>query len=78
VTVYVSNLGGEARKLTVTERVPVSEVKDVEVAVVSAGGARHDTKDGFLRWDADVAAQGTYEATLTYRIEASSKVALPL
>lgn len=78
VTVYVSNLGDKSRKLTVTERVPVSEVKDVDVAVVSAGGARHDAKDGFLRWDVEVAAHGTHEATLTYRVEASSKVALPL
>jgi hypothetical protein len=62
----------------VTERVPVSEVKEVDVAVVSAGGARHDAKDGFLRWDVEVAARGTHEATLTYRVEASSKVALPL
>ncbi|MFO0603125.1 MAG: mucoidy inhibitor MuiA family protein [Polyangiales bacterium] len=78
VTVYVSNLGAEARRLTVTERVPVSEVRDVEVAVVSAGGARHDAKDGFLRWDVEVPAHGTHEASLAYRVEAPAKVALPL
>ena len=32
----------------------------------------------FLRWDVEVVAHGTHEATLTYRVEASSKVALPL
>jgi uncharacterized protein (TIGR02231 family) len=77
VRVFVSNLSGEARKLTVCERVPVSEIKDVEVAIVSLGGARHDARDGFVRWEVEVPVRGTHEAMFSYRIEASSKVALP-
>lgn len=78
VTVYVSNLGGESRRLTVTERVPVSELKDVEVTVVSAGGARHDAKDGFLRWEVELTAQGTHALSATWRVEAPARVTLPL
>ncbi len=77
VRLYVSNLSGDARRVTITERVPVSEVKDVEVAVTQLGGARHDAKDGFLRWDLDVSPRGTHELSFVYRIEASSKVSLP-
>ncbi len=77
VRLYVSNLSGEARRVTVTERVPVSEVKDVEVALTQLGGARHDAKDGFLKWELDVAPRGTHELSFVYRIEAASKVALP-
>lgn len=78
VKVYVSNLGGDARRLTVVERVPVSELKEVEVVVVSAGGARHDVRDGFLRWSVLIAPRGTHEIAFTYRIEAPAKVALPI
>ena len=34
--------------MLVTERVPVSEIEDVEMTVVDAGGFRYDAKDGFL------------------------------
>lgn len=77
VRLYVSNLSGDARRLTVTERVPVSEVKDVEVTLVQTAGARHDARDGFLRWELDVPPRGTQELTLVYRIEAAAKVSLP-
>lgn len=77
VRLYVSNLSGDARRVTITERVPVSEVKELEIAVTQPGGARHDAKDGFLKWELDVSPRGTHELSFVYRIEASSKVSLP-
>jgi uncharacterized protein (TIGR02231 family) len=76
VKLFVSNVSGQEKKLTVTERVPVSEVKDVEVIVVQTGGGKHDTKDGFIRWEVEVSPRGTQEFSLVYRIEAASKVNL--
>jgi uncharacterized protein (TIGR02231 family) len=76
VKLFVSNVSGQVKQLTVTERVPVSEVKDVEVMVVQTGGGKHDTKDGFIRWDVEISPRGTQEISLVYRIEAASKVSL--
>ncbi|MEP7126167.1 MAG: DUF4139 domain-containing protein, partial [Byssovorax sp.] len=48
VKVFVSNLSGEARRVLVTERLPVSEIDDVEVTLTAAGGFRNEGDDGFL------------------------------
>lgn len=77
VKVYVSNLGGESKRLTVSERVPVSEIEDVKVSLAQTGGGKHDARDGFLRWEIDVPPRGTHEVSFTYRIEAGARVVLP-
>jgi uncharacterized protein (TIGR02231 family) len=77
VTLFVSNLSGARKKLTVTERVPVSEIADLHVEWLSSEGARLDKKDGFAHYDLEVAPNGTVVAKLQYRLEASSKVRLP-
>ncbi len=78
VRLYLSNLGGEARRLTVIERVPVSELKEVEVTVISSAGARLDARDGFARWEVELSPRGTHELTLAYRLEAPARVLLPV
>jgi uncharacterized protein (TIGR02231 family) len=77
VKLYVSNLSGSARRLVVTERFPVSEIGDVEIAVTSSVGARVDAKEGLARFDVELPARATRELVLAYRIEAASKVVLP-
>lgn len=77
VRVYVSNLAGAARRLLVTERVPVSEIEEVRVTLLSAGGGHKDEKDGFLRFDVEVAPGATRELSYSYRIDAAAKVVLP-
>lgn len=77
VKLYVSNLSGESRRLVVTERVPVSEIRDVAVEITSSVGARVDARDGFVKWELEVDARGTRELSLSYRIEAGAKVVLP-
>jgi hypothetical protein len=74
---YLSNLGGEARRLNVVERIPVSEIADVEIDVLDPGGAQID-KDGFARFDVELAANATRELTLVYKVEAAAKVRLTL
>lgn len=76
VEIALSNLGGEPRQVLVTERIPVSEIEDVEITLSDAGGARPD-QDGFLRRDVDLAPHATAEITIAYEIRASSKVVLP-
>ncbi len=76
VRVYLSNLSDEARRLTVIERYPVSEVDEVKVAVVSHEDATLDARDGFAKWVVTLDAGGTRVLTLGYRIEAAAKVVL--
>ena len=77
VLLYLSNLGGEARKLKVVERLPVSEIADVKIEVLEAGGAAIDD-DGFARFAVELPANGTRQLELVYQIEAASKVRLNL
>lgn len=77
VRVFLSNLSDEARRLTVIERYPVSEVDEVKVAVVAHDEATLDPRDGFARWTLTLGAGSTRTLTLAYRVEAAAKVVLP-
>jgi uncharacterized protein (TIGR02231 family) len=77
VEVFLGNLSDEPRRVQVTERVPVSEIEDVEVTLTDAGGFKPEGKDGFLRRDVELAAHATEELVIVYEIRAGSKVALP-
>ncbi len=77
VKLFVSNVSGTSRKATFCERLPVSEIDDVEIALLQAGGARFDPADGFARWEIEVPPRGVETVSLQYRIEAGSKVVLP-
>jgi uncharacterized protein (TIGR02231 family) len=76
VKVYLSNLSGERRRVEVTERVPVSEIEDVEISAPTAPW-RFDGEDGFARRDVELPPRGTETLTLTYEIKAAAKVVLP-
>jgi len=77
VEVFLVNLSDEPRRVEVTERIPVSEIEDVEITLTDAGGFRPEGKDGFLRREVELAAHATLELGLAYEIRAGSKVALP-
>ena len=77
VKVFLSNLAAEPKRVLVTERVPVSEIEDVEITLTAAGGFKPDGKDGFLRREVELAAHATEELAIAYEIRAGSKVALP-
>jgi uncharacterized protein (TIGR02231 family) len=77
VTLYLSNLSGSARRASITERIPVSEIEDVEIALLDAGPFAHDGKDGFLKVDVDIGPQATKTISYSYELRAGSRVALP-
>lgn len=76
VRVYLSNLAGEQKRVLVTERVPVSEIDDVEITVIEAAGWQID-KDGLARAEATLAPRATQTLKLIYEIKASAKVIMP-
>ncbi len=77
VDVFLSNLSGETKGLTVTERVPVSEIADVEITMIEAPDFAAKDADGFLRARVSLAPQETKRLSFSYEIRAGSNVVLP-
>lgn len=77
VKIYLVNLSAEAKHVLVTERVPVSEIQDVEVNLLDAGGWRFTRGDGFAEMAVDLAPRATKALTLVYEIKAGSRVIMP-
>lgn len=76
VRVFVSNVSGLARSFDVVERIPVSEIGDVEV-LAETNDWSFDGKDGFAKRRIDLQPGAIASLLLSYEIRASSKVALP-
>ncbi len=76
VELFLCNLDDRPATFAVQERVPVSEIDKVEVAVDSrrTRPAASPDADGILTWDVDLPAHGTEEMKLVYTVVASSKV----
>jgi hypothetical protein len=78
VGLSISNLGAAPRKLLVIERVPISEIEGLEVELPTQEGIEHDPRTGHATMRVQLAPNGTAARILAYRIEASSKILLPL
>ena len=78
VQLHVSNTRGEATRIIIEERVPVSEVKEVEIQVLTkecAPAPAPLTKDGIARIELDLAANATKTAKFSWELSAAAKVA---
>jgi hypothetical protein len=73
----LSNLSGSTRSVLIHERVPVSEIDEVEIQVLDPGAFKLDAKDGFLRAVVDLGARATKMMSFSYEVRAGSKVVLP-
>jgi uncharacterized protein (TIGR02231 family) len=70
VRIKLSNLGAEPKRVTVAERLPVSEVEKVRIAVDAervTGGRRPD-ENGLLRWPVTLDAFGHEELELVWEL----------
>lgn len=76
VTVTVSNLSLETCPIRVTERVPVSELKQVEVVVDSKETSEGLAPDanGFVTWQVDIGPRGRKELRLGYAVRRRKEV----
>ncbi|MGC4121389.1 MAG: DUF4139 domain-containing protein [Myxococcales bacterium] len=77
VKLFLSNLSDAEKRVELTERIPVSEIGDVEIQLLEAKGFEHDVKDGFLKATIAVAPRETKELLVKYEVRAKSNVALP-
>ncbi len=77
VLLHVSNARPEAATLVLEERVPVSEVKDVEVQVLKSEchpPPSPVSKDGIARLELSLPPHGTQVATFAWELQAAAKV----
>ena len=75
---FVSNASSEPVHLALEERIPVSEVKEVEVSLRAKDtrpAPSEVTKDGIVRFVLELPAREHREVTLAYDVSASAKVA---
>lgn len=77
VRLYVSNLSGGTRRVLLVERVPISEIADVEVTLTQTSGMKYDPRDGFATFEVDLPPRATREVQFSYRMEAAARVLLP-
>ena len=77
VTVFLSNLSTDVKRVHVKERIPVSEIEDLTVTLSDAKTWTRDTADGFLSRELELAPRDTQTLTYGYALKASSKVVLP-
>jgi hypothetical protein len=68
VRVHLSNLDTSARKIEVTERIPVSEIEKVEIHFdeKKTKPAVKPDKDGFVKWTVDLPTRGRASLELRY------------
>jgi uncharacterized protein (TIGR02231 family) len=76
VSIFLSNIGDEARQIAMTERMPVSELEKVKVEVI-----QEETSDliqpdlnGFCNWNLQIPAYSHAKAILVYKIDAAPDV----
>jgi uncharacterized protein (TIGR02231 family) len=77
VTLHVSNASPDTHKIVVEERLPVSEVKEVEIALQAkeCEPLPSVSKEGIARIELQLAPNGTRKAKLTWELSAAGKVA---
>ncbi|MBK7858800.1 MAG: DUF4139 domain-containing protein [Archangiaceae bacterium] len=78
VKLFVSNASDTGARVVLEERVPVSEVKEVEVQVVQRDcqpAPSSVSKDGVARIEVECAAGATHEVLFVWELSAAAKVA---
>lgn len=73
---FLSNIGAEPRTIKTTERVPISELEQVKVEVVSeksSNGVQPD-ENGFCTWNFQLEPYSQLQASLVYKISAAPEV----
>lgn len=76
INLFLSNIGAESRVIKTTERVPVSEIEQVQVEVISkktTDGVQPD-QNGFCCWSFHLEPYSQLQATLVYKVSAAPEV----
>jgi uncharacterized protein (TIGR02231 family) len=78
VKLFLSNIGAESRLIKTTERVPVSELEQVKVEVISeqTTGSTQPDDNGFCTWHFTLEPYSQLEATLVYKVSAAPELVI--
>ncbi len=78
VTLYVSNLDETTRTVTVTERIPVSEVEHIRIKIIENRTTKDWSidEDGFVTWKLELGARAKEELRLRWEMATAPEVAL--
>jgi uncharacterized protein (TIGR02231 family) len=76
ISIFLSNIGDESRKIALTERVPVSELEKVKIEVIQDETSDRIQPDlnGFCNWNLQIPAYSQAKVMLTYKIAAAPDV----
>ena len=71
VYIMLSNLGDRVHAISITERIPVSEIDKVKIQVDGdkTTGSQKPNENGFLVWQVDLAARGYERIQLQYQVK---------
>jgi uncharacterized protein (TIGR02231 family) len=74
--IFLSNIGQETRQIQITERVPIAELEQVKIKVISSKTTNNQKQDknGFCHWDLTIQPYSQLEIILVYQIEVSPEV----
>jgi uncharacterized protein (TIGR02231 family) len=67
--VTVENLSGRATALTLADRIPVSENREIKVSNVKVTPAKNADSRGILRWDLKLKAKEKREFRISYQVD---------
>ncbi|PZO38519.1 MAG: hypothetical protein DCF19_16490 [Pseudanabaena frigida] len=76
IRLFLSNIGDEDRKISMTERVPVSELEKVKIEVVQdeTSDRLQPDANGFCNWNLHLPAYSQLKVILVYKIAAAPDV----
>jgi uncharacterized protein (TIGR02231 family) len=76
VSIFLSNIGDETRKITMTERIPVSELEKVKIEVVQDETSDRIQPDinGFCNWNLHLPPYSQAKVILVYKIAAAPDI----
>jgi len=74
----VENTGTAARQVTLADRIPVSNDRDIRVDSVRMDPAATSGEDGLIKWDFDIAPKSKRSFTLRYQVEYPSDLRRPV
>jgi uncharacterized protein (TIGR02231 family) len=76
IRLFFSNIGAESRRIKTTERLPISELEQVKVEVVTGEtteGVQPD-ENGFCTWEFTLEPYTQSQATLVYKVSSAPEV----
>jgi uncharacterized protein (TIGR02231 family) len=76
IQLFLSNIGAEPRAIATTERVPVSELEQVNVEVIAdeTTNSIQPDENGFCTWNFTLEPYSQLQATLVYKVSAAPDV----